>query len=68
MRPSKLTLRPHEYYEQVEVALAAASSLDQLGEWDHAIGLYESVAHRWPDHKDFVTECQKLIKEKMSLV
>lgn len=66
MRPSKLAQRSHEYYGHVEDALAAASSLDQLGEWDHAIALYESVAHRWPDHKEFVVECQKLIKEKMT--
>lgn len=68
MRPSKLALRPHDYYEQAEDALAAASSLDQLGEWEYAIGLYESVAQRWPDQREFVVECQQLIKEKMPLV
>jgi hypothetical protein len=66
-RPSRLAQRSHESYGRAEDALAAASSLDQLGEWDHAIALYESIAHRWPGHKEFVVECQKLIKEKQSL-
>ena len=57
---------PHDVYTNVEDALAAASRLDQFGEWDEAIALYESAAHRWPEHKDYVAECLQRIKEKVS--
>jgi hypothetical protein len=59
--------QPHADYTNAEDALAAASRLDQFGEWDKAIALYENAAHRWPEHREYVTECQKRIKEKQSL-
>jgi len=57
---------PHDVYTNAEDALAAASRLDQFGEWDKAILLYENAAHRWPEQKGYVVECMKRIKEKQS--
>jgi len=67
VRPSTtVEQRPHDDYTNAEDALAAASRLDQLGEWHKAISLYESAAHRWPEHKDYAFECQKRVKAKLS--
>ena len=67
VRPAKtLVQRPHENYTSADEALAAASSLEQLGEWDLAIALYENAAHRWPGQKGYIAECLQRIKEKQS--
>ncbi|MGI8980667.1 MAG: hypothetical protein ACR2FY_15680 [Pirellulaceae bacterium] len=67
VRPAKtLVQRLNENYSCADEALAAASSLEQLGEWEHAIGLYESAAYRWPDQKGYIAECLNRIKEKQS--
>ena len=48
-------------------ALATASRLDQRGEWDAAIALYENAAQRWPDQRNYIEACLKGIKEKQAL-
>jgi hypothetical protein len=58
---------PHDVYSNAEDALAAASRLDQFGEWDKAIMLYENAALRWPEHKEYIAQCQKRIQAKQAL-
>src|SRR5262245_790459 len=44
-------------YSNAEDAIDAAIKLDQVGEWDTAIGLYESIAERWPEHQKYTSAC-----------
>lgn len=68
VRPrSKVVDRSPDDYADPEDALAAAASLDQLGEWDAAIGLYEIAAQRWPEQYEYIAACIQQIKEKQSL-
>ncbi|MBC7852649.1 MAG: hypothetical protein IAF94_04360 [Pirellulaceae bacterium] len=59
--------RPHADYNTAEDALSAASRLDQFGEWDKAIALYENAALRWPEHREYIAECQKRLQAKQTL-
>lgn len=54
-------------YTNCEQALAAASNLDQRGEWDAAIALYQHIAQQWPQQREYVSACLKAIKEKQAL-
>jgi tetratricopeptide (TPR) repeat protein len=68
VRPrTKVVDRVPDDYSNPDDALAAAARLDQLGEWDAAITLYENAAKRWPDHHDYIANCLQQIKEKQAL-
>ena len=68
VRPStKVSERSPESYSDPDDALAAAARLEQLGEWDSAISLYENVAKRCPEHHDYIATCVEQIKEKQGL-
>lgn len=56
-----------ESYSEPDDALLAAAQLDQLGEWDRAMDLYDSVDCRWPAHHDYVSACKSQILEKQAL-
>ncbi len=61
--PSNLTID----YEDAESVLNAAGILDQHGEWDRAIELYEIVITTWPDeHGSYAENCLAEIREKLS--
>lgn len=67
-RPSRLVDRSPDVYSTSNDALVAAAQLDQLGEWDAAIVLYETTAHRWPDHREYIARCIREVEEKRALV
>ena len=68
VRPStKVVERTPDSFSNPDDALAAAARLDQLGEWDAAIALYENIEKRWPEHHDYVAGCLKHIKDKQAL-
>jgi hypothetical protein len=65
VRPrTKLVERPNQDYENADDALAAASQLDMLGDWDEAIALYQYVATRWPAHGEYINACVNTIYDK----
>ena len=68
MRPRR-SLADHspDEYDNAEDAMAAASKLDALGNWDAAAAIYEDVAERWPDHAAYIQECLNTIQEKRTL-
>jgi len=49
-------------------ALEPASRLEQLGDWDAAVVLYERVAKRWPENQHYVEECVKVIRQKQARI
>ncbi|MCA9267201.1 MAG: hypothetical protein KDA41_01960 [Planctomycetales bacterium] len=53
-------------YRNADDALAAASQLDHLGEWDAAVSLYNHVALRWPEHAVYVENCVQKIRQKQA--
>jgi hypothetical protein len=59
--------RPTTIYTTADDALESASKLDQLGEWDAAIALYETISQKWPDNSDYVSQCMKQIRQKQSV-
>jgi hypothetical protein len=68
MRPQvKLVDRSPEEYADADDLLAAANRLDQLGEWDAAIRMYEAAGKRWPDQSAYVRACIAQIQHKQSL-
>jgi hypothetical protein len=65
IRPrTKLAERPSQSYTNADEALAAASKLDMLGDWDEAIDLYRYAATRWPEHGDYVNQCVNRVHGK----
>jgi hypothetical protein len=65
VRPrTKLVERPVQGYENAEDALAAASQLDMLGDWDEAIVLYQYAARCWPEHGEYINACVNTINDK----
>jgi hypothetical protein len=65
-RPTKSLLeRSPDDYHDPDDAIAAASRLDSLGDWDAAIALYRSAAKRWPEHANYIGNCIDAITEKM---
>jgi hypothetical protein len=68
VRPSAtLAQRPADDYTNADDALAAASKLDVLGEWDAAIALYQHAATRWPEHCDYISACINTINDKVAV-
>jgi hypothetical protein len=57
---------PGEYADP-DTALSDAARLDQLGEWDAAIAIYEQVIQNWPDHQAYATACLEQIRQKQAL-
>jgi hypothetical protein len=67
VRPTqRLSERTPIDYTDPDDALAAASDLDSLGEWDAAISLYRSVAGRWPEHSKYIDQCVADIAHKQA--
>ncbi len=67
-RPSTTVVeRPPKNYTNPDDALAAASRLDSLGEWESAIGVYQNAAERWPEHAGYVESCIDSIRQKQTL-
>ena len=56
-----------EDYQDAESALEAAADLDMLGDWDHAVSVYESAAAKWPEHREYVDACIRQINDKRTL-
>jgi hypothetical protein len=56
--------RPVQDYTNADDAIAAASQLDLLGDWDQAIALYQYAASRWPEHGEYVLKCVEGINDK----
>lgn len=68
-RPSEtLTKRGPDSYTDPEDAIAAASRLDSLGDWDAAVQFYESIAKRWPEHSEYVGNCLSELQRKMHAI
>lgn len=51
-------------YPNPDDALAAASRLDSLGDWDAAIAIYQSVATRWSENATYCQNCIADIERK----
>ncbi len=64
---TRLIERAPQDYTNADDALAAASQLDKLGEWDAAIAAYENAGQRWPEHEHYISECMTRIREKQTL-
>ena len=62
-----MTQREPATYDNPDDALDSAARLDQLGEWDAAIALYQDASSRWPEHRDYVEACIESIRGKQSL-
>jgi hypothetical protein len=65
IRPSKTLLEtlPREFTSPDD-ALSAAARLDHGGEWVASARIYESVAERWPDHREYANRCLEAIRSK----
>jgi len=61
---TKVIQRSADDYAIPEDAIAAATQLDMLGEWDAAIALYRGAVERWPEHEHYIQECIRRIEEK----
>jgi hypothetical protein len=69
LRPKQsLIERTPDDYTDPDDALAAASRLDSLGDWDAAVALYRSVAARWPEHSIYADNCISEVTQKQSAV
>ena len=67
VRPSqRLAEKQSVDYSNADDALAAASRLDTLGDWDQALALYQTSAQRWPEHQAYIERCVEQINEKRS--
>jgi hypothetical protein len=65
VRPgTKLAERPAGGYTNADDALAAASQLDILGDWDEAVDLYRYAATQWPEHGEYINQCINTIHSK----
>ncbi len=51
--------------DNADEAMAAASRLDQMGEWDAAIAAYQEVADRWPEHATYIANCIADVQRKL---
>jgi hypothetical protein len=54
-------------YDYPDDALAAASKLDALGEWEHATALYQHAAISWPEHRPYVVQCLARLHQMQAL-
>lgn len=48
----------------VDDAIAAASKLEQVGDWDDAIDAFHEAADRWPSHATYIRNCIAEIERK----
>lgn len=65
VRPArKLIDRSTDDFDSPDDALAAATRLDTLGEWDAAIDMFRMAAKRWPDHASYAERCISDIETK----
>ncbi len=55
-------------YANAEDALAAATRLDMLGDWERAIAVYETAAQQWPEHQPYIDQCVARIQKKQAQV
>lgn len=68
VRPDNyLVERSPESYENSGDAFAAASTLEELGEWEEAIVLLKYSGKTWPQHIDYANNCIQAIRLKQSL-
>jgi hypothetical protein len=51
-------------YNDPESVLHAAAMFDDVGEWERAISLYETVSQTWPEHSIYARNCIAAIQEK----
>jgi hypothetical protein len=56
--------RDPEAFSDPEEAIAAATKLDSMGDWDDAIAIYRRVASRWPEHASYAENCISAINRK----
>lgn len=67
VRPEQsLTERTPSDYNDPDDAMADASRLDALGDWDAAASLYRFAAERWPEHSAYIENCISEIARKQS--
>lgn len=67
IRESFVTIETSQgQYDNADDAIAAASKLDQHGDWDAAIALYRVAADRWPEHAAYIDNCIKDIAKKQT--
>jgi hypothetical protein len=67
VRPRKrLAERAPVEYTNAEDALAAATRLDMLGDWDRALAVYENAAKQWPEHQPYIKQCVAQIHKKQA--
>src|SRR5262245_52739723 len=62
--PKTLLARSPQEFSTPDDALSAAARLDHGGEWAAAVCIYEHVANRWPEHRDYVKQCLEAIQRK----
>ncbi|TWU59521.1 hypothetical protein V7x_55990 [Crateriforma conspicua] len=53
-----------EFPKNVDDAIAAASKLEKVGDWDEAIEAFREAADRWPDHATYIRNCIAEIERK----
>ena len=65
VRPrTKVVDRSPDDYTNPGDALAAAARLDELGEWDAAITLYDYAAKCWPEQQEYIRACIEDVKSE----
>ncbi len=69
VRPQQTLLESHiDDYSSPDDALAAATRLDSIGEWDAAIDCFSAVAQKWPEHSAYALNCISSIEKKRGAV
>lgn len=51
--------------DNADDAIAAASKLDTIGDWDASIAAYHTAADLWPEHADYIRNCIADIQRKL---
>ena len=49
-----------------EEAITTAGRLEKQGEWEAAIGVYNVVAARWPEHATYAENCIASLRQRLS--
>ena len=69
IRPQHTVLEARiDDYISPEDAIAAATRLDSIGEWDAAIDRFTAIAQKWPEHSDYVRNCITSIEKKRGVL
>lgn len=69
IRPQQTLLESRiDDYSSPDDALAAATRLDSIGEWDAAIDCFTAVAQKWPEHSAYARNCISSIEKKRGAV